>query len=353
MKILSLHLKYLPEQKTLNGTLTGVAMGKFSLSVLNSSGVVTTETINGIYGFKDGYKTFYVNNTGDAGLGRENQFIRYNATTERLSSVRTFLSIGHSLLKQSIRLLGGKGFPKLTYIDGKGIYTGTLTAEQVNAVNINASSIKTGTLSADRIAAGSINASKIAAETITSDKIASRTITADKIRAGAITANEIKSGTITSTQLDANSIKANIINTAYIQGLILNFTKGTIGGWTIDGDSIFRGTKSNTSGTYTSASGAITIGSNGIRGFKWKLDSSGAGALAGGNISWDTSGNVTFGSNVSLNWTNAANNALNSAKSYADTKKTEAINSAATTANKRLTLPKMQLSQMQPIKSTL
>lgn len=321
--------------KNSNGTLTGIAIGKFPLSVLNSSGAVTTETINGIYGFKDGYKTFYVDNTGDAGLGRGNQFIRYNATTGKIE-FGSDVSLNWTQPIETINTaLGGKVFPKLTYIDGKGIYTGTLTAEQVNAVNINASSIKTGTLSADRIAAGSINASKIAAETITSDKIASRTITADKIRAGAITANEIKSGTITSTQLDANSIKANIINTAYIQGLILNFTKGTIGGWTIDGDSIFRGTKSNTSGTYTSASGAITIGSNGIRGFKWKLDSSGAGALAGGNILWDASGNVTFGSNVSLNWTNAANNALNSAKSYADTKKTEAINSAATTAQQK------------------
>ena len=42
----------------------------------------------------------------------------------------------------------------LTYIGSTGIYTGTLTAAQVNAVSINASSIKAGTLSADRIAAG-------------------------------------------------------------------------------------------------------------------------------------------------------------------------------------------------------
>lgn len=256
--------------KNSNGTLTGVAMGKFSLSVLNSSGVVTTETINGIYGFKDGYKTFYVNNTGDAGLGRGNQFIRYNATTGKIE-FGSDVSLNWTQPIETINTaLGGKGFPKLTYIDGKGIYTGTLTAEQVNAVNINASSIKTGTLSADRIAAGSIKSDK----------------------------------------LDANSIKANIINTAYIQGLTLNFTKGTIGGWTIDGDSIFRGTKSNTSGAYTSASGAITIGSNGIRGFKWKLDSSGAGALAGGNISWDIDGNVMFDKSVSLQWTDCIDKAL-------------------------------------------
>lgn len=257
--------------KNSNGTLTGVAMGKFPLSVLNSSGIVTTETINGIYGFKDGYKTFYVNNTGDAGLGRGNQFIRYNATTGKIE-FGSDVSLNWTQPIETINTaLGGKGFPKLTYIDGKGIYTGTLTAEQVNAVNINASSIKTGILSADRIAAGSIKSDK----------------------------------------LDANSIKANIINTAYIQGLTLNFTKGAIGGWTIDGDSIFRGTKSNTSGTYTSASGAITIGSNGIRGFKWKLDSSGAGALAGGNISWDIDGNVMFGKSVSLQWTDCIDKALN------------------------------------------
>lgn len=256
--------------KNSNGTLTGVAMGKFSLSVLNSSGIVTTETINGIYGFKDGYKTFYVDNTGDAGLGRGNQFIRYNATTGKIE-FGSDVSLNWTQPIETINTaLGGKGFPKLTYIDGKGIYTGTLTAEQVNAVNINASSIKTGILSADRIAAGSIRSDK----------------------------------------LDANSIQTNIINTAYIQGLTLNFTKGTIGGWTIDGDSIFRGTKSNTSGTYTSASGAITIGSNGIRGFKWKLDSSGAGALAGGNISWDIDGNVMFDKSVSLQWTDCIDKAL-------------------------------------------
>ena len=256
--------------KNSNGTLTGVAMGKFSLSVLNSSGVVTTETINGIYGFKDGYKTFYVNNTGDAGLGRGNQFIRYNATTGKIE-FGSDVSLNWTQPIETINTaLGGKGFPKLTYIDGKGIYTGTLTAEQVNAVNINASSIKTGILSADRIAAGSIKSDK----------------------------------------LDANSIQTNIINTAYIQGLTLNFTKGTIGGWTIDGDSVFRGTKSNTSGNYTSASGAITIGSNGIRGFKWKLDSSGAGALAGGNISWDIDGNVMFDKSVSLQWTDCIDKAL-------------------------------------------
>ena len=70
-------------------------------------------------------------------------------------------------------------------------------------------------------------------------------------------------------------------------------------------------------------------------GTKWKLNNDGSGRLANGNIAWDAAGNVTFASSVSLNWTNAATNALNSAKSYADTKKTEAISSAATDATNK------------------
>ncbi|MFQ6911336.1 MAG: interleukin-like EMT inducer domain-containing protein [Bacteroides faecis] len=182
-----------------------------------------------------------------------------------------------------ITALGGSGYPKVTKISSTGIYTGTLTAAQVNAVAINAGSITTGTLSADRIAAGSI----------------------------------------TSTKLDAASIKANIINTGYINGLSCTFVRGTIGGWTINTTQIYKNS------VYLGSDGSVTNGT------KWKLNNDGSGRLANGNIAWDAAGTVTFGSSVSLNWTNAATNALNSAKSYADTKKTEAISSAATDATNK------------------
>lgn len=182
-----------------------------------------------------------------------------------------------------VTALGGFGYPKVTKISSTGIYTGTLTAAQVNAVAINAGSITTGTLSADRIAAGSI----------------------------------------TSTKLDAASIKANIINTGYINGLSCTFVRGTIGGWTINTTQIYKNS------VYLGSDGSVTNGT------KWKFNNDGSGQVANGNISWNAAGTVTFGSSVSLNWTNAATNALNSAKSYADTKKTEAINSAATDATNK------------------
>ena len=53
-----------------------------------------------------------------------------------------------------------------TYINGNSVYTGTLTADQVNAVAINASSISTGILSADRIDAVDIVTKGLATQTI-------------------------------------------------------------------------------------------------------------------------------------------------------------------------------------------
>lgn len=146
---------------------------------------------------------------------------------------------------------------KLTYIDKNGIFTGTLSANVVNAIRLNASQITSGTIAAARI--------------------------------------------------DVNALKSSLITAGNIEALTLNVTKGKVGGWTIDGDSIYRGAKNNTSGNYTSASGAITIGSVGIRGLKWRLDATGAGALAGGNILWDAAGNVTFGASVTVQWTSPIN----------------------------------------------
>lgn len=124
---------------------------------------------------------------------------------------------------------------KLTKIDAYGIYTGTLTAAQVNAVGIHANSITTGTLSADRIAANSLNANKIIA----------RTITADRIAAGVITSNE----------LNVNDLKANVINASYISSLEITTNKLTalnsckLGDFTIIGGSFYSsyGTSGNIS----------------------------------------------------------------------------------------------------------
>lgn len=139
-----------------------------------------------------------------------------------------------------------------TYIDRNGLFTGTLSATTVDAVRIDASQITAGKIEAQFI--------------------------------------------------DVASLKTRLLTAGNIEALTLNVTRGKVGGWTIDVDSVFRGTKNNTSGSLTPLTGSVTLGSNGLRGFKWRLDATGAGAIAGGNIAWDAAGNVTFSEGVTLQW---------------------------------------------------
>lgn len=123
--------------------------------------------------------------------------------------------------------------------------------------------------------------------------------------------------------------------------------EGKIAGWMLDKDSLWHGTKNDTLHEYTTAAGSMTFGSQGIRGYMWRLDTDGsagfsggkavfdidgaghvadgniswdkdgavvaaggsvgwtkdgAGHVADGNISWDNNGNVVFGTDVRAQW---------------------------------------------------
>ena len=227
--------------KNSDGTITGTAIGRFVIRSKDTSGKVTSETVDGVYGFKDGNKTFFIDNGGNARLGCGDQFIKYDVSTGKVE-----FGAGVSL-----------NWVGATFIDKDGIFTGTLSANTINTLQLDASRITSGTIAAARI--------------------------------------------------DVNALKASLITAGNIEALTLNVTKGKIGGWVIDGDSIYRGAKNNAAGGFTGASGSITFGSGGLRGYKWRLDATGAGALAGGNIQWDTAGNITFGASVTAQWTSSIN----------------------------------------------
>lgn len=223
--------------KNSDGTLTGVAVGRFSLLTRGDTGQFQSETIDGIYGFREGRKTFSIDATGSVALGRGEESIRYDASTGKIS-------FGKAV---SMQWVGA------TYIDKDGLFTGTLSADAVQALTIDASQITAGVIDAER--------------------------------------------------LNVNALKARLLTAENIEALTLDVVRGTIGGWTIDSEAIFRGAKNNTPGGYTAGPGAMTLSSNGLRGYRWRLEASGAGALAGGNILWDDSGKVTFSEAVSLQWT--------------------------------------------------
>lgn len=450
--------------KNSNGTLTGMAIGNFVLSTLNTSGAITTENINGIYSFKDGYKTFFVDSTGSAQLGRNNQFIKYNSVTGKIefgsdvtlnwvkaintakadainSAAVTAQSKADAAKKTAISTaatdatnkvnaikIGGRNYIRnsaftssLTGVSTDGtavsIDTGILynnyrtlkvlqntactdsnAATQrtyfnaingkictpasfsmyvkgsvasvikirigstgIKAVNITTSwqrvvienitptsavvlfgfqtvgtywcalpMLVEGSKATDWIPAPEDVDSSVAdakkagtdaktvADAITnkantegwatkltyidSTGIFTGTLSANAVNAIRINASQITAGTIDAARINVAALKTSLITAGNIEALTLNVVRGKVGGWSIDADSIYRGTKNNITGGYTGASGSVCIGSNGIRGFKWKLDATGAGAVAGGNISWDAAGNVTFGSSVVLNW---------------------------------------------------
>lgn len=464
--------------KNANGTITGIAIGKFPLSTINASGAVATETINGIYGFKDGYKTFAIDSTGSVLLGKGNQFIRYNpangkiefgsevtlnwvnaintAKTEAVNSAAATAQAKADAAKNAaiaaaaadatgkvgaIRIAGRNYIRNSNFtaaltgviaegtsvsIDTATLYNNYRTLKviqktactdanaasqrtyftainsrictpasfsmyvkgaiaSVMKIRIGISGIRTVNITTawQRIVLENITPSsavvlfgfqtvgtywcalpmlvegskavdwspapedlfsgitdarkagtdaKAVADAITnkantegwatkltyigSTGIFTGTLSANTVNAVRINASQISTGTIDAARINVAALKTSLITAGNIEALTLNVTKGKVGGWSLDADSIYRGTKNNTSGAYTGASGSVCIGSNGIRGFKWRLDATGAGAVAGGNIAWDAAGNVTFGASVTLNWTNAANTAANNGKLF-------------------------------------
>jgi hypothetical protein len=66
-----------------------------------------------------------------------------------------------------------------------------------------------------------------------------------------------------------------------------------IAGWKFNNNAIYSGALK--SSDFTDNSNDITISKEGIRGYKWRFESDGSGALAGGNISWKSNGTFSFG----------------------------------------------------------
>ena len=82
----------------------------------------------------------------------------------------------------------------------------------------------------------------------------------------------------------------------------INADDGSVGCWTIDSDSLYKGTKAISG--FTSSSGYITIGSTGIRGYKWRIESNGIAAFANGNVLFNADGSGSVANNL-VSWTSA------------------------------------------------
>lgn len=71
-----------------------------------------------------------------------------------------------------------------------------------------------------------------------------------------------------------------------------------IAGWNFDHATLYTGTAAISGYTNT---GEITLGPTGLRGYKWRFENDGSGALAGGKINWDADGNLNVDAKISAN----------------------------------------------------
>lgn len=274
--------------KDADGTVTGTAIGRFSLSTKTASGGIATETIDGICGFKNGYKTFLLDNGGNVQLGYGDQFVRYDALTGKITfGAGVSLNWTNAIQQAKTETLNAAAATAQSKADAAlgsaKSYADTKKSEAVNSAAATAQSKADAALNsaksyadtkkseaitqAGKDADGKISAltatlntsiadakkagtdARAVADAITSkanaegwsnkltyidaNGIFTGKLSANTVSAININASQITAGTIATARLNAAEIRSNIINAAYINGLTCAFVRGTIGGWTI------------------------------------------------------------------------------------------------------------------------
>jgi hypothetical protein len=116
--------------------------------------------------------------------------------------------------------------------------------------------------------------------TIGASDLDSTIISGGKIITGLLTASNITTGTMDADRITAGTLDATQISALDMTGKSCTFNTGYIGGWTIDGDGIFRGTRVAT-GNYTGAAADMTIGAGYISAYKFRLDADGSAHFKG------------------------------------------------------------------------
>ena len=234
----------------------------------------------GIYGYKDNKEIFHIDQTGGkiGGWDITSGGIQCEDGTLSIKSEGTISAQSEGIIHWSLNKDGSASFAN-----------GNVTMD----VEGNASFKGTIETSGGSIAGGSIGA----------DSIYNGTIGINSLKKFIAIAN-VASVQDIGNQLDwvkeyGGVAMYCISNTNY--GLIgyknneKVFSAGSdnfIAGWNFNEKAIFSGIQTNSG--FTTKSGDITISSNGIRGFKWRLEKDGSGALAGDNITWDKDGNMNF-----------------------------------------------------------
>ncbi len=91
-------------------------------------------------------------------------------------------------------------------VEANGVFTGTLGADTVNAINVSASQITAGFLSVDRLQVNTINGNRLSDGTVGNAKI--DTLDANKITTGFLSADRLQVGSISGNRLSDGSVSS-------------------------------------------------------------------------------------------------------------------------------------------------
>ena len=190
-----------------------------------------------------------------------------------------------------------------------------------NTTTINGGTITTGSIAADRIVANSITADQIDAGTITATEISTLSMSGKScvFDTGSVGGFTMGASTLTTTGAGIGKTGQNqafwagsdtqnsaefrvnhagdlVASSATITGSITS-DSGTFGGWTINGNGMYRGT-AVASGSYTGSASDITIGAGWISANKFRVDSDGTAHFKG-TLDANTTGTLSH-NNCSL-----------------------------------------------------
>lgn len=437
--------------KNSDGTLTGLTLGSIKTTTKNPNGSSQIQTVNGIYGFNKGKNTWFFDTLGNAQIGFDKSYIKYNSSTGKVEfgpdvklewsnmegtvpydsfdnqinntdfkhnesstgeisysgvtiygnvSFKNLLvplimninidsasdtSVTNNCLRFStnkicnpaslkFRIYNSNDFTSYVYVKfGDSADTvrkismdkkSWVDVEIENVSGMDSSYIYIGFSTAGNywIMPGSMiltNSTTAAKDwKLSPGDLKARTtkITQGGIYTGTLNAEQVVAGIIQADAAQIDSIQSTFITANYIDTLMLNSKQGKIGGWTIDSNSIYIGTKQSSnaftasgitiysggsngairsrnfridtdgsayfSGTITATSGSIggwkintssitknnvTLGSDGsiMNGTKWKLNNDGSGQLANGKISWNSAGDLSINAQISTTKINA------------------------------------------------
>lgn len=148
-----------------------------------------------------------------------------------------------------------------TSITSAKLAAGAVTADKISSVAVTAEKIAASAITADKISSGAITADKISSGAVTATKISSGAVTADKIAASAVSAGKIASGAVTTDKLAAGAVTAEKISVTDLYAI-----GATIGGFTIDQNTIRKGTLGAANSIWLSSNGTSTYANIGNSG---------------------------------------------------------------------------------------